>query len=292
MLIPINKHMSLVEAPNQAKFPYCHCLFIKDDINVLIDTGCGLDDVALLKKEHIDIIINSHFHEDHILHNTLFDKAKVLVHRLDAPGVRSLDTFLEYYGFNKHDALQIGRDFINSIDLKPSPVNREFEDGEILDFGKVKLHIIHTPGHTPGHCCFYEEKTGLLFLGDIDLSTFGPWYGHDCSDLDDFIASIKKCIEINPPIAVSCHKGIFTDDIKGRLKKYLDTIYIKEELVLKELSVPHTLEELTDKQLFYGSRVKFDSLFRLLEKMAIILHLERLEKLGLIRYSDSYFIKD
>lgn len=289
MLIPINKNMFLVEAPNQAKFPYCHCLYIQDEMNVLIDTGCGLEDAALLNKEHIDIIINSHFHEDHILHNTLFPNAEVLAHKADIPAIESLDIFLEYYGFNEHNALDIGWDFINSIDLKPSPVNREITDGEILDFGKVKLQVIHTPGHTPGHCCFYEEKTGLLFLGDIDLSTFGPWYGHACSDIDDFIASIKKCIEISPSIAVSCHKGIFTEDIKQRLEKYVNTIYTKHDMVLDSLSTPHTLEELTDKQIFYGNRTKFNPLFRLLEKMAIILHLERLKKLGLIEYSDNYY---
>lgn len=289
MFIPITKNIFMVEAPNKAKIPYCHCLFIKDEVNALIDTGCGLDDVAILNKEKIDIIVNSHFHEDHILQNTLFHNPEILVHKLDAPGVRSLDTFLEYYGFHKYDALDIGRDFINSINLKPSRVDREFEGGEILDFGKVKLHIIHTPGHTPGHCCFYEEKTGLLFLGDIDLSTFGPWYGHDCSNLDDFITSINKCIEIDPAIAVSCHKGIFRENIKERLKKYLDTIYIKEEMVIKTLSTPLTLEEIVDKQIFYGTRITLDPFFRVMEKMAILNHLKRLIKRGLVKYNDNYY---
>jgi glyoxylase-like metal-dependent hydrolase (beta-lactamase superfamily II) len=96
------------------------------------------------------------------------------MHSLDAPGARTLKTFLEYYGFAAFDGEQIGQDFIDSIDLHASPVHREFNDGEIIDFGHVKLQVVHTPGHTPGHCAFYEEKTGLLFSADIDLSGFGP----------------------------------------------------------------------------------------------------------------------
>lgn len=29
-------------------------------------------------------------------------------------------------------------------------------DGDCLDLGNRKLKVIHTPGHSPGHCCFYE----------------------------------------------------------------------------------------------------------------------------------------
>ena len=40
-------------------------------------------------------------------------------------------------------------------------------DGDIIHFGNRKLKVIHTPGHSPGHCCFYEEEKGYLFSGDL-----------------------------------------------------------------------------------------------------------------------------
>jgi hydroxyacylglutathione hydrolase len=35
-----------------------------------------------------------------------------------------------------------------------------------LRFAGLELSVIHTPGHTPGHCCFHLPKEGILFSGD------------------------------------------------------------------------------------------------------------------------------
>lgn len=42
----------------------------------------------------------------------------------------------------------------------------DLEDGERIDAAGVLLDVLHTPGHTPGHCCFYAEDSGVLFSGD------------------------------------------------------------------------------------------------------------------------------
>jgi glyoxylase-like metal-dependent hydrolase (beta-lactamase superfamily II) len=39
-------------------------------------------------------------------------------------------------------------------------------DGMELDVAGISLKTLHTPGHTPGHCCFYVEEEGVLFSGD------------------------------------------------------------------------------------------------------------------------------
>ena len=39
-------------------------------------------------------------------------------------------------------------------------------DGEVLDFAGVGMKVLHTPGHTPGHCCFLLESEAILFSGD------------------------------------------------------------------------------------------------------------------------------
>lgn len=38
--------------------------------------------------------------------------------------------------------------------------------GQTLSLAGMDLEVLHTPGHTPGHCCFYEKSEGLLFSGD------------------------------------------------------------------------------------------------------------------------------
>lgn len=291
-MINLTDRIKFIEAPNGGRFPYCHCLLIEDEIRVLIDSSFGKENLEQLIKKPVDLIVNSHFHEDHILNNYHFPDAAVWAHSLDAPAIRSLDTFLDYYGFKDFDGEQIGWDFIESIDLHASPVHREFEDGDTLDFGHVNLQVIHTPGHTPGHCAFYEDKSGLLFSADIDLSGFGPWYSHICSNLDDFIVSIKKCIELKPQIIVSCHKGIIQEDIPGRLQKYLDVIFRKEEQIVNALQSPMTLEELTAKQIIYGEKTKLDPFLRVFEKMGAYQHLQRLISLNQVDQSgEVYFLK-
>lgn len=42
----------------------------------------------------------------------------------------------------------------------------DLEHGQVLDLAGVSLEVRHTPGHTPGHCCFYWETEGTLFSGD------------------------------------------------------------------------------------------------------------------------------
>lgn len=45
--------------------------------------------------------------------------------------------------------------------------DRLLEDGEKIDLGDRVLTVLHTPGHSPGHCCFYEADRGYLFTGDL-----------------------------------------------------------------------------------------------------------------------------
>jgi hydroxyacylglutathione hydrolase len=42
----------------------------------------------------------------------------------------------------------------------------ELVPGSTLTFGPIELDVLFTPGHTPGHCCFYARGEGVLFSGD------------------------------------------------------------------------------------------------------------------------------
>lgn len=43
---------------------------------------------------------------------------------------------------------------------------RDLSHGQTVDVAGFSFEVRHTPGHTPGHCCFYVEEEGLLFSGD------------------------------------------------------------------------------------------------------------------------------
>jgi len=65
----------------------------------------------------------------------------------------------------------------SGADTEPT---RLLEDGEM--FGS--LRVIATPGHTPGHLSFLDERDGTLFAGDalltiggsVNVPGFGPWW--------------------------------------------------------------------------------------------------------------------
>lgn len=68
---------------------------------------------------------------------------------------------------------------------------RLLQDGDCIDLGGRQLLVVHTPGHSPGHCCFFEEATGLLFAGDLlyagCLDAFYP-----TTDPRQFAASVRR----------------------------------------------------------------------------------------------------
>ena len=45
--------------------------------------------------------------------------------------------------------------------------DRWLEDGDTVGFGQVSLEVLHTPGHTPGHVCFFHRLSKLAVVGDV-----------------------------------------------------------------------------------------------------------------------------
>lgn len=51
-------------------------------------------------------------------------------------------------------------------DFQPPQRYEALFDGQLLDLAGLRLEVRHTPGHTPGHCCFVLPDEGILFSGD------------------------------------------------------------------------------------------------------------------------------
>jgi glyoxylase-like metal-dependent hydrolase (beta-lactamase superfamily II) len=89
--------------------------------------------------------------------------------------------------------------------VQQAPASRLLEDGDVIDLGNRIFEIIHTPGHSPGGIALWEEKTGILFSGDIHYD--GPLIEDAYhSDQNDYIRSMERLLEI--PIRV-VHGGHF-----------------------------------------------------------------------------------
>ncbi len=77
-------------------------------------------------------------------------------------------------------------------------------DGDVfaLGTGSRQLAVLHTPGHSPGSCCFYSAELGAVFTGDT-LFQHGPGAtGRSYSDFPTIIESIRDTLFRLPPDTV------------------------------------------------------------------------------------------
>ena len=109
------------------------------NLTSVIDPGEAEPVIKFLNDEnwHLDEIINTHHHNDHIGGN---------------------DKLLSVYK-SKLIAPSYEKNRISNVDIFVS-------DNENVNIAGVSTNVIHTPGHTLGHVCFYMPKEKCLFSGD------------------------------------------------------------------------------------------------------------------------------
>lgn len=269
----------------KAQFPFCHCLLVEGETRGLVDTGAGKKTLSVLAAEGMDLVINSHYHRDHTVGNDLFQQAAVLIHRLDHPPLADKESRDFYTGFYKWKEV-MGSERMSMLHggkITPAPfiparINGFVQDGQSIDFGGVRCRVLHTPGHTPGHCAFFFEREGIMYGGDIDLAASGPWYGDNLSSLDDFQASIRLLADIDPAVYCSAHRRPVKSGVAAELQKYLDVINERDQAVARAIREPLTLDELAAKGIIFSSHKTPYLLFW--EKQMLRKHLERMLRSG------------
>lgn len=148
-----------------------HCyLLIGSNQALLIDTGLGIGNIREVVQRLTNqpvIAAATHIHWDHIGGHRHFPD--FAVHRsevgwlnggfpLPVQAVRNmiLDCTKLPAGFD-----------INSYELFRGTPTRLLEDGDAVNLGDRVIYALHTPGHSPGHLCFWEPEFGYLFSGDL-----------------------------------------------------------------------------------------------------------------------------
>ncbi len=268
-----------VEADKRGRYPYAHCLYVKGEENLLIDTGAGpfLEELAGKTRQ----VVLSHYHRDHVSYNHFFKGASFSIHEKDLKGVESLDSFLQFSGLGQID-IQSYWDMVSQSKFRATKIDHTFKEGDVFDLGDLKLKVLHLPGHTPGHCGFLIEKYNLIFAADIDLTDFGPWYGNATSDLEQFRASIKRLQELGPELIITGHSPPVEDKIKERLINYEAVIDQRDLDILTALrKQPASLEELSAKSIIYRRHYGLEVLL-FFERQMVRQHLESLLKRRLI----------
>ena len=135
----------------------CYILYCEKTLKgAVIDPGGNANDIInVINRENIKIvyIINTHGHADHIAANDKIKEytgAAVLIHKDDANMLTSSQGNLSVY---------IGDNLICQA------ADGLLTDGEVINVGEIQVHVIHTPGHTPGGICL-KANNEVVFSGD------------------------------------------------------------------------------------------------------------------------------
>ena len=122
---------------------------------VLIDCTEQNDAIDETLKEYgatLKYILLTHGHFDHVLGvNNYKNKygCKAFIHNSDEIILQNVDKFMSGFGFGPAEIQHVD-DFV--------------KENQIIRFGKYKIRVIHTPGHSLGSVCYLVEDK--LFSGD------------------------------------------------------------------------------------------------------------------------------
>jgi ribonuclease/clavin/mitogillin len=291
VLVEIAPHIFLLPGENNGLFPFSHSILVRDEVTALIDTGCGLGRLEWLKEHHPpDLVINSHAHLDHIAGNWLFPRLPLLAPRQSFDYTGRIDMLSERFTESKELARQWREYVRQEMGFRDALPTGHYDDGHRFDFGSMELLALFCPGHTCDSYCFLEPTRGIAFTFDMDLSPFGPWYGHSYSEIDDFEASLERVRALKPRMIVSSHMGIVTEDIDARLVAYGNVIAQRDRRILDFLSEERTLEEMIQAPLIYNSYAYAPDLLRRWEENMLRKHLRRLLKRGLVKATEKAYV--
>ncbi len=275
------------------KYPDNNALLVEGaGSTMLIDPSLGVRVRGRSALPTVDLVLLSHCHEDHTAALPLFRDAPVHVHEEDMCGLLDFDGFLDIFGVEPESREEYGRYLQTTFFYEPRPDAVPFRDGDLFDLGGgVSVRVIHTPGHTRGHCCFLIEPDDVLFLGDIDLTGFGPYYGDAWSDLEAFERSLEQVRGIEAAHYVTGHHIGLLDDraaYLGRLDRCIGRIADREGRLVEYLRAPRTMDDIVAHRFVYRPHDQGAGIPKA-ERRSAQLHLDRLERAGRVeRRGEAY----
>lgn len=158
------------------------------DEAVVVDPGFSppaVHDLLAQAGKRPVAVLATHAHVDHVGEAGDFAaEIPIYVHEADAVAFT--------------DEVAWGAGFDNP--LAPAKDVRSIADGEVLRMAGLEIEVLHTPGHTPGHCIFRIDADAaccsgdLVFAGSIGRSDFTN------SDPAAMQASLRRFLELPDPV--------------------------------------------------------------------------------------------
>jgi len=194
----------------------------------VVDPSEALPVIAFLKKQNLKLnyILNTHHHYDHIGGNTELKKlynAKVVGFVGDKHRIPGIDIMLE--------------------------------DNAKWTFGESSVKILHIPGHTLGHICFFFENEKIAFTGDTLFSLgCGKIFEGDHKQM---LTSLNKIKKFPIDTKIYCGHEYSYKNAEFCMKYDIDNVDLKKKFEkIKQLrlnnlpTLPTSLEEELKSNIF------------------------------------------
>ena len=170
-----------------------NCFLVADEVAkqaVLFDAPDGTAgrvlDEALGRGWDVIGLWLTHGHFDHIADHpevtARFPRAQVLIHRLDEPKLLRPNSSI----------------FPLPFTIAPRRPDGYLDDGQALSIGGLKVTVIHTPGHAPGHVMFHFPGEKMLIGGDLIIGGAVGRTDLPDSDTAALYNSIRRVMALPP----------------------------------------------------------------------------------------------
>lgn len=277
--------------PGRGKYPDGNQLIVEGSDSVAIfDTplvSLELDQ----ELDRADLMILGHVHEDHMVGLARFSDRPLFVHESDLAAAQSWDGLAAHYGYTEPALGALHEKAVKQFCYTPRPDAQPYSDGHCWDLGRVRVRAIHMPGHTRGHCVLMIEPDGIAFIGDIDLSSFGPYYGDACSSLAEFRMTLERIVDLPASRWVtSHHKGVIDsrETFLIQLDAFAAQLARRETRILELLARgPATVSEIAREGVMYRPGSVTEAWMICAEERCVSEHLKELLTQGRVIAIDS-----
>lgn len=193
----IDKDTWMISEYRHPEETYCY-LLNGSRYSLLIDTGLGIcniyDEVRKLTDNPVTAVA-THIHWDHIGGLKYFPD--FYAHREELKWLSGeFPLPIEMIKKMAADHCDLPENYdIDTYTVFQGLPTRVLNDGDIIDIGGRRIKVLHTPGHSPGHMCFWEKEKGYLFTGDLVYKgTLFAYY--PSTNPEDYLKSLEKISEL------------------------------------------------------------------------------------------------
>lgn len=280
----------------QGKYPDGNSVLVVGSAgSLLIDPSLSVHEAS--PQLRVDRVLLTHAHEDHVAGLSAVRTDAISVHERDLSALNSVEGLMALYGLPA-DRIPAMTDFVTErFHYLGWPQATGFGDGETWDLGGVVVRAISMPGHTGGHCLFaieHDDGPTVVVTGDIDLSSFGPYYGDAGSSLEEFEATLDALPNVVADHYVTFHhKGVVDghDAFVAAVAAFGEAIARREAALLELLTTRRTLEQLVEIGIVYRPSTRPPLFGESVEKRSIQQHLDRLLLDGVVAADEREYWK-